>query len=546
VLEVALSAPYLRCNMTQPSARRSDGEALSLSVSTHPGIRLLAELTTVLSGSVLSEGTLVRVVDTLGRGLAARRCRLWVRDVEGGSFRAITAPGDEPEPGEAERVRERFDAPSTEEAWDVLELRVPVVYEGVALGLLEVHVAREGRERMVGDVLAVAANILSPLLASQERSQDLAVEVKRRSREIDSQRRFTAKVIDSLPVGLYVIDRDFRIQAWNRKRETGTQGVPRDEALGRPIFEVLSRQPRELLRREFDEVFESGRLQVIEQETSFSGDARHYRITKIPMRLDDDTVTHIITIGEDITEWRDALRRIAQSEKLAAIGQLAAGVMHEINNPLATIGACADAVRGRAEDAGPQVAEGIEEYLRIVDTEVQRCKRIVEGLLDYSRPKKAALAPVALNAVVEETLFLLKHHDRFKRLELLRELADGLPEVEANGEQLIQVFMALMLNAMDAMETRGTLTVRTGRNPGRADEILVAFSDTGSGIPRADIQKIFEPFYTTKPQGRGTGLGLSICYAIVAEHGGRIEVESQLGHGSTFTVFLPTGARPGR
>ena len=488
----------------------------------------------------------MQVVDTLGRGLAARRCRLWVRDADGRSFRAITAPGDELAPGEAERVQERFDAPSTEEAWDILELRVPVLQEDVRLGLLDVQVAREGRERMVGDVLAVAANILSPLLASQERSQDLAVEVKRRSREIDSQRRFTAKVIDSLPVGLYVIDRDYRIQAWNRKREAGTQGVPRDEALGRPIFEVLARQPRELLRREFDEVFESGRMQVIEQETSYSGGARHYRITKIPMRLDDDTVTHIITIGEDITEWRDALRRIAQSEKLAAIGQLAAGVMHEINNPLATIGACADAVRGRAEDAGPQVAEGIEEYLRIVDTEVQRCKRIVEGLLDYSRPKKAALAPVALNAVVEETLFLLKHHDRFKRLELRRDLADGLPEVEANGEQLIQVFMALMLNAMDAMETRGTLTVRTGRNPGRADEICVAFSDTGTGIARADIQKIFEPFYTTKPQGRGTGLGLSICYAIIAEHGGRIAVESQLGHGSTFTVFLPAGARPGR
>ena len=161
-------------------------------------------------------------------------------------------------------------------------------------------------------------------------------------------------------------------------------------------------------------------------------------------------------------------------------------------------------------------------------------------------PKKAALAPVAVNTVVEETLFLLKHHDRFKRLEVRRELAPDLPEVEANGEQLIQVFMALMLNAMDAMETRGTLTVRTARNPERADEVCIAFSDTGAGIPRQDMQKIFEPFYTTKPQGRGTGLGLSICYAIVAEHGGRIEVDSQLGEGSTFKVLLPARAHPGR
>ncbi len=533
--------------MVQPQAGRLDGAAPDAPIATHPGIRLLAELTAVLTGGALSEESLLQAVAVLRRGLAAQRCRLWVRESDEGGFRAVAGPGDEPAPAEAARMAAGPDAaPPVADAWDRLELRVPVVHEGERIGLLEVEVPRDGRERMVRDVLAVAANILSPLLASQERSADLAVEVRRRSTEVHAQRRFTAKVIDSLPLGLYVIDRDYRIQAWNRKRETGTQGVPREEALGRTIFDILHRQPRDLLRREFDEVFQSGRMQVIEQDTAVSGEQRHYRITKIPMRLDDDEVTHIITIGEDITEWREALRRIAQSEKLAAIGQLAAGVMHEINNPLATIGACVDAVRGRAEDAGEGVAQGIEEYLRIVDAEVQRCKRIVEGLLDYSRPKKAALGPVAVNTVVEETLFLLKHHDRFKRIEVQRDLAPGLPEVQANGEQLIQVFMALMLNAMDAMEARGTLTVRTGVNPERADEVCIAFSDTGSGIPRADIQKIFEPFYTTKPQGRGTGLGLSICYAIVAEHGGRIEVDSQLGQGSTFRVLLPTRAHPGR
>ena len=114
----------------------------------------------------------------------------------------------------------------------------------------------------------------------------------------------------------------------------------------------------------------------------------------------------------------------------------------------------------------------------------------------------------------------------------------------ANPEQLIQVFMALMLNAMDAMDARGTLTVTTSASSARADEVVIAFSDTGTGIPRQDIQKIFEPFYTTKPQGRGTGLGLSICYSIVSDHRGRIEVDSELGRGSTFRVILPTGEDP--
>jgi two-component system NtrC family sensor kinase len=221
------------------------------------------------------------------------------------------------------------------------------------------------------------------------------------------------------------------------------------------------------------------------------------------------------------------------------MGQLAAGIMHEINNPLATIGACVDAVEARAGDAPQEVRQAIDEYLKIMDAEVERCKRIVNNLLDLSRPRGGQKGPEDVNQVVEETLLLLKHHERFRRLALRRELAPDLPPVVASKDQLIQVFMALMLNATDAMQARGTLTVATSRNPRRADEVIISFSDTGGGIPKADIQKIFEPFYTTKPQGRGTGLGLSICYTIIADHGGRIEVDSTLGRGSTFSVILP-------
>jgi signal transduction histidine kinase len=163
----------------------------------------------------------------------------------------------------------------------------------------------------------------------------------------------------------------------------------------------------------------------------------------------------------------------------------------------------------------------------------------VDGLLDFSRPKGKTKDRLALNAVVEETLFLLKHHQRFKRLGLVRELDMSIPATTGNAEQLTQVFMALMLNAIDAMDDRGKLTVRTARNPSRSDEVLVEIEDNGIGIPRADQSKIFEPFYTTKPPGRGTGLGLSICYGIVEDHHGRIEVDSHPGRGSIFRVFLP-------
>jgi two-component system NtrC family sensor kinase len=144
-----------------------------------------------------------------------------------------------------------------------------------------------------------------------------------------------------------------------------------------------------------------------------------------------------------------------------------------------------------------------------------------------------------VNAVVEQTLFLLKYHARFKRLTVVRELTPELPRVNADPERLIQSFMALMLNAMDAMNSRGTLTVKSGMNPGRGDEVMIEFIDQGTGIPPQDLPKIFEPFYTTKPQGRGTGLGLSICYGIIADLRGRIEVESQVGVGTDFKVYLP-------
>lgn len=409
------------------------------------------------------------------------------------------------------------------------------------LGALSI---RFGGRRTLEDrlVLRVIADILVPWLASEERARMLEVEVAMRTRQNDEQRRFIERIIDSLPVGLYVIDRAYRIQAWNRKRETGMQGVSREEALGRTIFEILHRQPAESLRREFDEVFRTGRIQTVHMESTASGDARTFRISKIPMRLTDGGITHVIAIGEDVTEWREAQERFAHAEKLAAIGQLAAGVMHEINNPLATIAACAESLALRLDDvrqAGGTAPRDSDEFLRIIENEVHRCKRIVDSLLDFSRPKPVTKEPTDVNDVVEHTLFLVKHHARFKKLRVDTVLAEHLDRVKANREQLVQVFMALLINAVDAMDEQGTITIRTRRGRTPREGVIAEVVDQGVGIPRAEQSKIFEPFYTTKAPGRGTGLGLSICYGIIADHGGRIEVDSTPGAGSTFRILLP-------
>lgn len=415
----------------------------------------------------------------------------------------------------------------------------PLLAGGVAFGAIT---ARPGRRLSPEDrlFLSAVADLLAPAIRDAEHAHRLKEEVAERTREIEDQRRFTSKIIDSLPVGLYVIDREYRIQAWNRKRETGMQGVSRDEAIGRTIFEILHRQPAELLRKEFEDVFRTGEIQQLHTESKATGELRTYRITKIPMRLDGVSITHVITVGEDITEWRDAQDRIAQTEKLAAVGTLAAGVMHEINNPLATIGACAESLALRLNE-GVKVAElepDLRESLQLIEHEVQRCTGIVSSVLDFSRPKAATKADVDVNMVVEKTLFLLKHHSRFKKLNVTVDPAPTIPAVHGSEEQLVQVFMALLLNAMDAMEGQGTVRIRTMADA-QGDLVLAEVVDEGVGIGEADLPKIFDPFYTTKPPGRGTGLGLSVCYGIVREHGGRIEVHSVVGAGSIFRIVLP-------
>lgn len=500
------------------------------------GLALVGRIARLLNTGLGPEDTLATVAEALRLGLCVDSVQLWLREPNATTLRAIAAPT--PSGG-----------PRTSRSFAVLPdvspgtLRLPLLHEGERLGMLEI--APAVLPPPTEALLPIIADILAPFLASIELSEDLAYEVALRSREIEEQRRFITLVIDCLPVGLYVVDREYRIQIWNRKREMGTQGLRRDEVVGRPVFEVLTRQNAQQLREEFDYVFTTGRVQQMDLEVAVGGDTKYYRISKIPMRQDGETITHVITIGEDVTETHVAQQRILQSEKLAAIGQLAAGIMHEINNPLATIGACVAALENRvADDLTPTEQSGLREYLEIIDKEVQRCEAIVDGLLDFSRPKGKAKGPVNVSAILEDTLFLLKHHERFKKIEVRRELHEHLPAVFANGEQLIQVFMAIMLNALDAMEQGGALTVRSLPGSVHEDEVEVQIEDTGVGIPRTELSKIFEPFFTTKPPGRGTGLGLSVCYGIVAEHGGRITADSQPGRGTIFRVFLPAAKQP--
>ena len=358
----------------------------------------------------------------------------------------------------------------------------------------------------------------------------------------EEQKRFTEAILDALPVSLYAVDRDFRIVTWNRQRELGTQGLPRETVMGRNVFDVLIRQPREKLEREFARAFATGQIERVEQKTvDENGAAKHWLISKIPMRHQDSgEVTHVINLGEDITARVEANHHVARAEKLAAVGRLAAGIVHEINNPLATIAACAEALESRANEnafGANEDVDDLHDYLNLIRSEAFRCKSITNGLLDFSRVRSGHRSSLDLAEVVRSAANLVAHQKRGENdIEIAVEADESLPRVSADEGQIQQAVIALATNAIDAMPSGGKLTFSVYA---KRQRLLLEIADTGIGIPSENMTKIFEPFFTTKEVGRGTGLGLAVCYGIVTEHGGSLNVRSTPNIGTTFTISLP-------
>jgi len=429
------------------------------------------------------------------------------------------------------------------------EYLVPIRFGAEVFGAMVVAFAAaedctEDERRLINAAAqqaALAAHISTLYLGARESAATLAREVDRRTAESEMQQRFTEAIIDTLPLSLYAIDRDYKIVAWNRNRELGELGLPRGEALGRNIFDVLTKQNREMLEREFGKVFATGEIHRVEQESiTESGETNHWLISKIPMRADeDDQVSHVITVGENITVRVKAHRAVARAEKLAAVGRLAAGVVHEINNPLATIAACAESLEKRMQEGAfgdSPDAEDLREYLGLIRDEAFRCKTITNGLLDFSRLRAGQRVPVDMREVIKATARLVTHQQRGDNIQIVIEAASDLPNVSGDLGQLQQAVIALATNAIDAMPEGGTLTLRAIHSNSR---VLVQVIDVGIGIAPENMTKIFDPFFTTKDVGRGTGLGLAVCYGILSDHGGRLDVRSTLGIGTTFTITLP-------
>jgi two-component system, NtrC family, sensor kinase len=238
----------------------------------------------------------------------------------------------------------------------------------------------------------------------------------------------------------------------------------------------------------------------------------------------------------------EAQRQVYQAEKLAAVGQLAAGVAHEINNPLTGVLSYSSFLLKRAADK-PEFKEDLEVIVR----ETERCRGIVKGLLDFARPSPPEKHPSDVNEIVERAIRIVHAQLSAHRVEVQKRLRAGLPTVNADANQIQQIIVNLLLNANDAIgEDGGTVALATtlktpdGGAEAESREIEISVSDTGCGIPEAQIDRLFEPFFSTKGR-KGTGLGLAVAWGIAEKHNGRIEVESEVGKGSTFRVLLPIG-----
>lgn len=236
-------------------------------------------------------------------------------------------------------------------------------------------------------------------------------------------------------------------------------------------------------------------------------------------------------MANDIEQLRQLNEQLIRTEKLAAMGTLSAGVAHEVNNPLASISSLIQMMR-----SSDDTTEEVSEKLKLISTQIQRISQVTRDMMDFARVRPAAKSSVAINNLLEKSLRLASFDKSFQRLRLKKEMSENSPLIYADGDQLQQVLLNLLLNARDAMCGDGELFIKTSHS---AKQIEIEIADSGGGIEEKNLQQIFDPFFTTKPAGKGTGLGLAVCYGIVTAHGGTIEAAANQQGGTTFSVILP-------
>ena len=411
-------------------------------------------------------------------------------------------------------------------------LSVPLMVGARAIGALNVF--RRDVHRFSGteeELLVALADQAAIALEHARLYTELEAMVTERTRELDEQKRFVEVVLETLPLGVFVLDGALTVVRANREgaRVIGSAGDG-----GSPFVDLVPEERAEAIGDFLRGVLASRAVRTLETTMAVAAEIKTFRLTAAPV-----AVHHVVLLVEDVTRAKRLEQQMLLTERLTTAGRLAAGVAHELNNPLATIAGCAEALLARTREEALGDMPGIDDfrhYLGLIEEEAYRCKEITGSLLQFVREPGSRRAPTDLNALIVKTLELLARQLRFVGRRFVTELEPALPPVTVNEGQLRQVFLGLAANGLEAMGADGALTVRSRR---AGEEIEVEFEDQGAGIPDEALPRIFDPFFTTKPPGQGTGLGLAIAQGIVTDHGGRIQVTSRPGKGSLFRVVLP-------
>ncbi|MBV5340300.1 MAG: PAS domain-containing protein [Deltaproteobacteria bacterium] len=284
------------------------------------------------------------------------------------------------------------------------------------------------------------------------------------------------------------------------------------------------------------------RVEISITSHSSEGKIRYFDVTATPIEDNKGEQNRVLLFLRDVTEKRLQELQLMQAEKLSSIGVLAAGVAHEINNPLSSVAGYAEALlrrfSGEHSLAKDQRFEDFPKYLQVIVRESYRCKGIIDSLLSFSRKSDGSVSNININDIVIEVLELVRYKSRYEKVEIKTNLLSDLPNVVGDPNGLRQVCMNLLLNAHQAINESGIVEISTRRS--KQSMVLLEIKDTGCGISKNAIDQIWDPFFTTKDVGKGLGLGLAVTYNIVKRLGGDIHVESQPGKGSKFSVRMPS------
>ncbi|MBS2032571.1 MAG: PAS domain-containing protein [Deltaproteobacteria bacterium] len=356
--------------------------------------------------------------------------------------------------------------------------------------------------------------------------------------EVSYVRRYLESLIENANALILVINPEGRVIVANAAMHR-LLGRDRGTLLGAELTTLVSPDDEQRVRHHLVDAIRGGTPAPL--EAAMLTDARpvHAAFSTAAVRSPGGDVEGVIAVGQDLTQLRQLEQQVIQAEKLASLGQLAAGVAHEINNPLTTIAIYADALLQKHQavlDPSRGGDQDLDKIRRILDAS-DRILKLARDLTSYARPSGDRADPVELGPLLEQAIGFCDHVLKESEVELVRHYAPELPRIPAVKSNLIQVFVNLLTNACHATASGGRVEVVTERTA--EGRVAVRIRDTGSGIAAENLAHIFEPFFTTKPAGQGTGLGLSIVQGIVAKHGGQIRVQSELGVGTEFVVDLP-------